>query len=83
MARITKIELEQMLSERNATIEQLRHRVSVLEGTLALQQRPAQTVPVQRAAERIVGRYTDRFGRTFDKVCSGNSRVVTLREVRS
>lgn len=48
MAKMTKLELEQTLAQRNAEVQLLRHRISVLEGQLALgAQPPAASRPVR------------------------------------
>lgn len=50
MARVTKLELEQLLSQRNAELQLARHRISVLEAELALRPRapaPTPNAPIQ------------------------------------
>lgn len=45
MAKMTKLELEQLLAQRNAEVQQLRHRISVLEGQIALKAQPPAPTP--------------------------------------
>lgn len=48
MAQVTKLELTQRLDAANKEIVALRHRVSVLEGEIALRAQPVVAVPGQR-----------------------------------
>lgn len=48
MAKMTKLELEQLLAQRNAEVQQLRHRISVLEGQIALGAQPPAAKPAPR-----------------------------------
>lgn len=49
MAQTTKLELEQLLKQRNDEIQKLRLRVSTLEGMLALRSEPRADVDVRTA----------------------------------
>lgn len=64
MAKTTKLELEQLLAQRNEEIQHLRHRVSVLEGQLALRAAPRTTTPsgvvIERHGQRTIKRYPAR-----------------------
>lgn len=61
MARVTNLELKQLLDARNAEIQQLRLRVSTLEGELALRAAPRAPNPngvvVERHGQRVVKRW--------------------------
>lgn len=48
MAKMTKLELEQTLAQRNAEVQLLRHRISVLEGQIALGAQPPAAKPSPR-----------------------------------
>ena len=73
--RTTKLELEQLLSKRNAECMALRERVSVLEGELALRPRSA----INKVAP-VVTTYRDHAGNVWEKTRLGNkatSRIVS------
>ena len=77
MARITKIELEQLLRARNAEIEALRLEVSKLRAQVSLRPAP----PAQRWVNgAVLGEYTKRDGSVWQKyVADAARRVVAHR----